>query len=121
MQAFPRRKEYGNLSEFLSQTAQKCLHSEWGYAIINKLILKRPCGQAAKTAPSHGAIPGSIPGKVTRLELSEHHYYRTVGSDSFFIAAKRIGLPYKSRANQFVLIAPQSIYGNYLLKSKQHS
>ena len=25
----------------------------------------RPCGQAVKTAPSHGAIPGSIPGKVT--------------------------------------------------------
>ena len=70
MQAFSRRKEYGNLSEFLSQTAQKCLHSEWGYAIINKLILKRPCGQAAKTAPSHGAIPGSIPGKVTTLNLN---------------------------------------------------
>ena len=26
----------------------------------------RPCGQAVKTAPSHGAIPGSIPGKVTK-------------------------------------------------------
>ena len=70
MQAFSRRKECGNLSEFLSQTAQKCLHSEWGYAIINKLISKRPCGQAAKTAPSHGAIPGSIPGKVTTLNLN---------------------------------------------------
>ena len=55
---------------------------------------------------------------VTKLELSEHHYYRTVGSDSFFIAAERIGLPYKSQANQFVLIAPQSIYGDYLLKKQ---
>ena len=70
MQAFSRRKEYGNLSEFLSQTIQKCLHLERGYAIMNKLILKRPCGQAAKTAPSHGAIPGSIPGKVTTLNLN---------------------------------------------------
>ena len=28
---------------------------------------------------------GSSPVRVTKLELSEHHYYRTVGSDSFFI------------------------------------
>ena len=51
----------------------------------------------------------------TKRELSEHHYYRTVGSGSFFIAAERIGLPYKSQANQFVLIAPQSIYGDYFM------
>ena len=69
----------------------------------------------------HNILWKKPPDGVTKLELSEHHYYRTVGSDSFFIAAKRIGLPYKSQANQFVLIAPQSIYGNYLLKSKQHS
>ena len=31
----------------------------------------RPCGQAVKTAPSHGAIPGSIPGKVTKQVKSE--------------------------------------------------
>ncbi len=87
------------------QIAQEQLHDK-----------TRPCGQAVKTAPSHGAIPGSIPGKVTKLEtapshgaipgsipgkvtkleLSEHHYYSAVGSDSFFVAAKRIGLPYKS-------------------------
>ena len=32
----------------------------------------RPCGQAVKTAPSHGAIPGSIPGKVTIKKMSTH-------------------------------------------------
>ena len=31
----------------------------------------RPCGQAVKTAPSHGAIPGSIPGKVTKQVKGE--------------------------------------------------
>ena len=51
-------------SKFFSQSAQKQLQSLCGYAIITKL-LTRPCGQAVKTAPSHGAIPGSIPGKVT--------------------------------------------------------
>ena len=63
-------------------------------------------------------VAGSSPAVSTKLELSEHHYYRTVGSGSFFIAAERIGLPYKSQANQFVLIAPQSIYGDYLLKKQ---
>ena len=50
----------------------------------------RPHGQAVKTSPFHGGNPGSSPGGVTKLELSEHHYYRTVGSDSFFIAVKGI-------------------------------
>ena len=63
-------------------------------------------------------VRGSTPLISTKLELSEHHYYRRVGSGSFFIAAERIGLPYKSQANQFVLIAPQSIYGDYLLKKQ---
>ena len=67
------------MSFLAGQIAQEQLHDK-----------TRPCGQAVKTAPSHGAIPGSIPGKVTKLELSEHHYYRTVGSGSFFIAVKGI-------------------------------
>ena len=53
-------------------------------------------GQAVKTPPFHGGNRGSIPLGVTKLELSEHHYYSVVDSDSFFIAAERIGLPYKS-------------------------
>ena len=27
----------------------------------------RPCSQAAKTSPSHGEGPGSIPGKVIKI------------------------------------------------------
>ena len=57
-------------SKFFSQSAQKQLQSLCGYAIITKL-LTRPCGQAVKTAPSHGAIPGSIPGKVTKQVKGE--------------------------------------------------
>ena len=56
-------------SKFFSQSAQKQLQSLCGYAIITK-ILTRPCGQAVKTAPSHGAIPGSIPGKVTNTKTA---------------------------------------------------
>ena len=63
-----------------------------------------PRGQEVKTPPFHGGIMGSIPVGVTKLELSEHHYYRTVGSDSFFVAAKGIGSLYKSRANQAGLL-----------------
>lgn len=66
----------------------------------------------------HYSDRGSTPLISTKRELSEHHYHRTVGSGSFFIAAEGIGLPYKSQANQFVLIAPQSIYGDYLLKKQ---
>ena len=29
----------------------------------------RPCGQAVKTTPSHGVIPGSIPGEVMVMLL----------------------------------------------------
>ena len=36
----------------------------------------RPCGQAVKTAPSHGAIPGSIPGKVTKQVKGEPVSFR---------------------------------------------
>ena len=35
------------------------------YDIINTVEKLRPCGQAVKTEPSQGSIPGSIPGKVT--------------------------------------------------------
>lgn len=65
--------------------AQICLPRRAGYDIINAVKNKWPCGQAVKTEPSQGSIPGSIPGKVTKLELSEHHYYRRVGSGSFFV------------------------------------
>ena len=30
----------------------------------------RPCGQAVKTPPFHGGIPGSNPGRVTKTSLS---------------------------------------------------
>ena len=33
-------------------------------------------------------VRGSTPLVSTKRELSEHHYYRTVGSGSFFIAAE---------------------------------
>ena len=35
-------------------------------------------------------VDGSSPFISTKRELSEHHYYRTVGSGSFFIAAEGI-------------------------------
>lgn len=37
-------------------------------------------------------VRGSSPLLPTKRELSEHHYYRTVGSGSFYIAAKGITL-----------------------------
>ena len=41
----------------------------------------------------------------TKRELSEHHYYSAVGSDSFFVAAKGIrALSIKSRADQTGLL-----------------
>ena len=48
-------------------------------------IFIRPIGQAAKTAPSHGANPGSIPGLVIkgRVKLFLYSYMglcSTVGS-----------------------------------------
>ena len=45
--------------------AQICLPRRAGYDIINAVKNKWPCGQAVKTEPSQGSIPGSIPGKVT--------------------------------------------------------
>ena len=41
------------------------------YDIINTVEKLRPCGQAVKTEPSQGSIPGSIPGKVTKQVKGE--------------------------------------------------
>ncbi len=57
-----------------------------------------PMVKRSKTSPFHGGNPGSSPGGVTKLELSEHHYHRKVGSGSFFIAAKGIDI-FKSRVH----------------------
>ena len=35
---------------------------------------------------------GSNPVGVTKLELSEHYYYKAVGSGSFFIVGKQTNL-----------------------------
>ena len=51
--------------------AQICLPRRAGYDIINAVKNKWPCGQAVKTEPSQGSIPGSIPGKVTKKTASE--------------------------------------------------
>ena len=42
-------------------------------------------------------VRGSTPLISTKRELSERHYYRTVGSGSFFIAAERITRYERSR------------------------
>ena len=51
--------------------AQICLPRRAGYDIINAVKNKWPCGQAVKTEPSQGSIPGSIPGKVTKQVKGE--------------------------------------------------
>ena len=47
--------------------------------------ISRPCGQAAKTQPSQGWIPGSIPGWVTIKSQTEPCRLNDIGS--FFIYA----------------------------------
>ena len=54
----------------------------------------RPHGQVVKTPPFHGGIMGSNPVGVTKLELSEHYYYKAVGSGSFLLPEnKQISVP----------------------------
>ena len=59
------REEHGKKPFDDPKPPEKRLQAARFYVIITKQLKKRPCGQAVKTAPSHGAIPGSIPGKVT--------------------------------------------------------
>ena len=59
------------LVKFFRILIEKKLQEHIFYDIIVKRFERRPCGQAVKTAPSHGAIPGSIPGKVTKQVKGE--------------------------------------------------
>ncbi len=43
--------------------------------LVASIYTVRPIGQAAKTAPSHGANPGSIPGLVINaLGICSEHF-----------------------------------------------
>ena len=61
---------------------------------ITVLRTPRPIGQAAKTAPSHGANPGSIPGLVMKA-LS----YRC--SKLFYYNINQVGVFYSLYLSEF--------------------
>lgn len=73
---------------FFCERTQKRLRKRPFYAILYKRLNLRPCGQAVKTAPSHGAIPGSIPGKVTTVNLNRTTLWSVYGLGFFLCSEK---------------------------------
>ncbi len=78
-------KAMGQLLKNFMKTSAKIV-ARISKLCYNTETLTRPCGQAVKTAPSHGAIPGSIPGKVTKTKcLEPSAKFIAFGSGLFFL------------------------------------